>query len=149
LLTQNNPQLRLVVSQVAKSSYADLFEQAWGPGSLDYTKDVAGTYDRIAISIAFYERSLEVNPFTSKYDYYLEGKAVLTEQVTWGLELLEGKAMCSACHLSRPEPIEDSDPPAVRPPLFTDFTFDNLGIPKNLMNPFYHAMPDVNPVGPE
>ena len=30
-------------------------------------------------------------------------------------------------------------------PLFTDFTYDNLGVPKNPMNPFYH-MP-YNPDG--
>jgi cytochrome c peroxidase len=144
---QNNPQMRLVVSRVAKSSYAGLFEEVWGAGSLDYKKDVSGAYDRIAISIAFYERSLEVNPFTSKYDYYLEGRATLTSQELWGLELFEGKAKCSACHLSRPEPIPESNPQASRPPLFTDFTFDNLGVPKNLMNPFYYATPDVNPDG--
>ena len=44
----------------------------------------------------------------------------------WGLELFNGKAMCSACHLS--------EGPA---PLFTDFTYDNLGIPKNPENPVY------------
>jgi cytochrome c peroxidase len=139
-LEQNNPQMRLVVSRVAKSSYAALFEQVWGPGSLDFKKDVYGSYERIARSIAAYERSSEVNPYTSKYDYYLKGQATLTEQEARGLALFEGKAMCSACHISQPGP-------AGKPPLFTDFTYDNIGMPKNPMNPFYAAPPSVNPDG--
>ena len=51
-LEQNTPQMRLVIIRVANSSYAPLFEQVWGPGSLDFKKDVAGTYVLIARSIA-------------------------------------------------------------------------------------------------
>ncbi len=32
-------------------------------------------------------------------------------------------------------------------PLFTDFTFDNVGAPKNPDNPFYAADPQFNPLG--
>lgn len=139
-LEQNNPQARLVLIRVAQSNYAALFEEVWGPGSLDPVNDVAGTYERIGRSIAAYERSAEVNPFTSKFDYYLKGEAELTEQEEWGLELFEGKAMCSACHLSEPGP-------GGEPPLFTDFTYDNLGLPKNPDNPFYYAAKRFNPDG--
>ncbi len=139
-LEQNNPQARLVLLRVAQSDYADLFEQVWGPGSLDPINDVAGTYERIGRSIAAYERSAEVNPFTSKFDYYLKGEAELTAQEAWGLELFEGKAMCSACHPSEPGPSGE-------PPLFTDFTYDNLGMPKNPLNPFYMAPRKWNPEG--
>jgi len=102
--------------------------------------DIAGTYERVGRSIAAYERSAEVNPFTSKFDYYLKGEAELTSQEEWGLELFEGKAMCSACHLSEPGPSGE-------PPLFTDFTYDNLGLPKNPENPFYYATKRFNPDG--
>jgi cytochrome c peroxidase len=139
-LEQNVPLMRLVIISVSKSSYAPLFKQVWGPGSLDFKKDVAGTYERIARSIASYERSAEVNPFTSKYDYYLKGQAVLTVQEARGLALFEGKGMCSACHISEPGP-------AGEPPLFTDFSYDNLGVPKNPLNPFYSATPNFNPDG--
>jgi len=81
-----------------------------------------------------------VNPFTSKYDFYLKGQAALTEQEAKGLALFEGKGKCSLCHLSEPGPNDE-------PPLFTDFTFDNLGIPKNLKNPFYTQPPSINPDG--
>lgn len=138
-LEQNNPNAKFVCDRVSKADYADLFEQVWGPGSLDPVKDVAGTYERIARSISAFEQSLEVNPFTSKYDYYLAGSVELTEQEAWGLELFEGKALCSACHISEPGP--------GGPPLFTDFTFDNLGVPKNPDNPFYSATLNFNPAG--
>jgi len=139
-LEQNMPMMRLVISRVAKSSYAPLFEQVWGPGSLDYKKDVAGTYERVARSIAAYERSTEVNPFTSKYDYFLSGQATLTPLEQQGLDLFNGTAMCSACHISEPGP-------GGEPPLFTDFSYDNLGVPKNPLNPFYSATPNFNPDG--
>lgn len=139
-LEQNNPNSKVVCWKVKQSSYAGLFEQVWGAGSIDCVKDVYGTYERIARSISAYEKSSEVNPFTSKYDYYLKGEAELTAQESWGLELFEGKAMCSACHLSQPGPYGE-------PPLFTDFTYDNLGVPKNMQNPFYSMPKKWNPDG--
>lgn len=139
-LEQNLPMARLVVIRVAKSEYAPLFEQVWGPGSLDFVNDVAETYENIGRSIAAYERSAEVNPFSSKYDLYLKGELELTEQEALGLALFEGKAKCSACHLSQPGP-------GGEPPLFTDFTYDNLGVPKNPSNPFYSMPRKWNPDG--
>ena len=129
-LEQNNPNVKLVCIKVSNSAYAALFEQVWGPDSLDCVKDVYGVYERIARSIAAYERSAEVNPFSSKFDYWLAGQATLTAQEELGRQLFEGKALCAACH------------PA---PLFTDFTYDNLGVPKNLANPFYKMPPSFNP----
>jgi cytochrome c peroxidase len=131
---QNNPNAKLVCLKVQMSAYAGLFEAVWGSGSLDCVKDVGATYERIARSIAAYERSVEVNPFTSKYDYYLQGQAELTAQEAWGLELFEdeNKGKCSLCHV---------------PPLFTDFTYDNLGVPKNPLNPFYSMPRKWNPAG--
>jgi len=70
-LEQNSPNAKLVLIRIAKSDYASVFEEVWGPGSLDFVKDVAGSYERVARSIAAYEESAEVNPFTSKYDSYL------------------------------------------------------------------------------
>jgi cytochrome c peroxidase len=137
---QNNRSRQAVLEQVANSKYADLWEEVWGePISYDTTEDIDKNYDRIGLAIAVYEASSEVNQFSSKYDYYLAGEVELTEQEAWGLELFEGKAMCSACHPSEPGPNDE-------PPLFTDFTYDNLGVPKNPENPFYD-MDEFNPEG--
>jgi len=135
-LEQNNPNPQIVCNKVRAGAYAALFEQVWGPGSLDCVKDIAGTYERIARSIAAYERSSEVNPFSSKYDAVLRGEAELTPQEAEGLALFAGKGNCSACHVSEGER-----------PLFTDFTYDNLGVPKNPANPFYRMPRRWNPAG--
>jgi cytochrome c peroxidase len=90
---------------------------------------VETAYDNIALSIASYEASSEVNAFSSKYDAYLAGLVNLTGQERKGLNLFNGKAKCSRCHTSKPKQGE--------PPLFTDFTFDNLGVPRNPENPWY------------
>jgi cytochrome c peroxidase len=137
-LEQAMPNARTVCVKVAQSDYADLFEEVWGPGSLDFMKDIAGTYELIARAVSAYEKSDEVNPFSSKFDFYLKGEAELTELELEGLNLFNGKAMCSACHISEGEQ-----------PLFTDFTYDNLGIPRYEDNPFYDMPKKWNPDGEE
>lgn len=142
-LEQNNPNAKLVCVKVQHSPYAALFEQVWGAGSLDFVKDVGGTYERIARSIAAYERSAESDRFTSKFDAYLAGEATLTTEEALGLAVFEdeNRGKCALCHIS----IGDGD----HPPLFTDFTYDNLGVPRNPANPFYVAPRATNPLGSE
>jgi len=101
-------------------------------------KAVEETYDKIALSIAAYEVSTEVNRYSSKLDRYLDGKAELTAQEKLGLALFKEKGKCANCHVLDPAP--DGGPP-----LLTDFTYDNLGVPRNPSNPFYRAK--ANPRG--
>lgn len=122
-LEQNNANAQAVIDKVLDSPYHDLF--------LQVCTDNSKLYECIGRSIAAYERSREVSSYTSKYDYWLLGKAKLTGQELRGLELFNGKAGCDSCHAA---------------PLFTDYSYDNLGIPKNLKNPFYKE-PDWNPDG--
>ena len=138
-LEMANPDERAVVDKVRHSEYADLFRDVFGAAAF---KDPNETYDMIAEAIATYEKSHELNPFNSKYDFYLAGKASLNEQERRGLELFEdeGKGNCAACHPSQPG--DDGTPP-----LFTDFTYDNLGVPKNPENPFYYLPEKLNPDG--
>lgn len=72
------------------------------------------------------------------------------------IEVGEG-AMCVACHVvDWVEPviygdldvvIPDWSPDGTIPPLFTDFTYDNLGVPRNPDNPWYDLTPNLNPDG--
>jgi cytochrome c peroxidase len=130
-----------VLEQVAAAKYAGLWEEVWGEPISTEPGDIAKNYARIGLAIAAYEDSSEVNQFSSKYDYYLDGKVELTAQEAWGLELFNDpdKGNCAACHPSEPGPYSAH-------PLFTDFSFDNLGIPKNPENPFYN-MDEFNPDG--
>lgn len=100
-----------------------------GLGESDRAKSNA-TYDKLALSIAAYEGSTEVNAFNSKYDLSLKGQAKLTQQERLGFALFQGKGQCKLCHLT-----------SGKQALFTDYTFDNLGIPKNPENPETIANP--------
>jgi cytochrome c peroxidase len=114
-----------VVERVCASSYGDLFRQVWGQEACD-PANVSMAYDAIALSIAAYEASSAVNAFTSKYDYSFKGKAKLTQQERLGFALFQGKGKCKLCHISNGQEA-----------LFTDYTYDNLGVPKNPDNPVY------------
>jgi len=118
---QNIASAQALIDLVKVADYADLFEEVF-PGSLE--GDVSEAYNNVGRAVAAYERSAEVNPFTSKYDYWLKGKAKLTAQEHLGKAMFQGKGKCSLCHLIKG-----------KKPLFTDFTYDNLGIPKNPENP--------------
>jgi cytochrome c peroxidase len=149
---------------------AGLFEEVWGVGSLDCGDAGADeTFGLIGLSIAAYESSMEVNPFTSKFDAYweactttpgnspeacglalgekdvLDPLAIFTEQEFDGL--IEFGEYCSACHISH---IAGRDG---TPPLFTDYSYHNIGVPKNPKNPFYDMdtvfLPDGSPINPE
>jgi cytochrome c peroxidase len=138
---QNNPDRQAVCQQMAASQYADLYVAAWDVMPDCSMAGIAATYDRIGLSIAAYENSSEVNQFSSNYDAFVAGGADLSKQATMGLALFEGKALCSQCH-----PIGKGSP-------FTDFTFDNLGVPRNPDNPFYamdeEYLDDGLPINPE
>ncbi len=166
---QNMPGKQSVCEVVAQSNYAALFEQVWGPGSLDCSDaGYEATYDKIGLSIAAYESSKEVSPFSSKYDLYwndcldagndpeacglAEGEKSMLDpnNVLTLLEwdgLIEFGEYCAPCHTSQVPGPNDS------PPLFTDFSFDNIGVPRNPENPFYDMdevfLEDGSPINPE
>ena len=146
-------------NKVAVASYAPLFNQVWGAGSLDCTK--AGlVYDQIGKAVAAYERSSEVNPYSSKFDLFWDKAKVkrldvtkittgnytkyrnlgLTDTELYGLAMFNtpSQANCSSCHSLKPG--------SKGYPLFTDYGYDNLGMPKNPENPFYANLA-YNPEG--
>jgi cytochrome c peroxidase len=135
----HNPNKYSVVLKVRAAEYAPLFKEVYGNDALS---DGEAAYDRIADAIAAFENTPVFNPFSSKYDAYLAGRARLTAQEARGLWVYEHprKGNCAACHPS--QPAKDGSPP-----LFTDFTFDNLGVPRNPYNPFYDLPAEFNPDG--
>jgi len=142
---QNNASAKAVVEKICTSAYAAEFKRTakriWDIEDV-CTSNAEFAYGIVAIAIAAFEHSPMVNQFSSKYDLYLKEKAALTVEEKRGLELFEGKGRCSNCHTSRPGPNGE-------PPLFTDFTFDNLGFPKNPDNPWYTMPAELNPEGKE
>jgi len=106
----------------------------------DIAEKVETAFNRIGLTISAYESSAEVNRYSSRYDKYLAGTADLSPQEMAGLQLFEGKALCSACHTTGPGPNAE-------PAVFTDFTYDNLGVPRNGDNPVYTLTPDFVDTG--
>lgn len=139
-LEMHNPNQTEVIASVRRAAYAPLFLQVYGPAALN-AKNVETAYHHVAEAIAAYESSPEVSPFTSKFDQYLKGQATLTMQEQRGLHLFQRKGNCAACHTLD---VPDGAPG----PLFTDFTYDNLGLPKNWNNPFLQLPKALNPDGP-
>jgi len=116
-----------VIDVISRSSYADLFLDVYP--DTDWS-DVDQAYDDMAHAVAAYESSRAVNRFNARFDAYVAGTMdALSAQENWGLELFNGKAKCNLCHLS--EPSMDSTGIATGKALFTDHTYDNLGIPAN------------------
>lgn len=96
-------------------------------------------YNLLAKAIAQFERSRQLNPFTSKFDFVSAGLTQFTAQEQLGMELFTGKAQCSQCHVL--DPVEGADGKTY-PPVFTDFTYDNIGVPRNHSIPG-NPLPDI------
>jgi cytochrome c peroxidase len=126
-----------VIGKICTSTYSTLFLQVCGLTACD--SNVNASYDCVGYSVAAYEGSPEVNQFSSKYDAFLAGRVDLTKEEKQGLNLFKSKGKCANCHVLDPGPNGE-------PPLFTDFTYDNLGVPRNPDNPFY-SEPAFNPQG--
>jgi len=113
-----------VVAKLAAAPYAADFVRLFGA---DIFGDVDGAYLRLSLAVQQYEREdVEFNSYSSKYDAFLRGTAALSDQELRGLALYNSptKGNCSGCHPSG----RGADG---SPPLFTDFTYDNLGLPRN------------------
>ena len=134
-----NADRRAVVEKVRRTAYAGQFDEIFGKDSL---AAVGPAFDRIVAAIAAFERSGELQPFTTRHDAWLQGRGRLSRQELRGLALFndEKKGNCAACHPSQRRPDGGL-------PLFTDFTYDNLGVPKNPENPFYVQDKAWNPQG--
>lgn len=139
-------------------TYRKLFLQVYGVDLLtldlgDRSRVVA-VYGMMAEAIAAYEKTVFFRPFTSRYDYFLAQKGNLSAQELRGLALFNGKAQCHFCHPADLTEDADGNP---MPPLFTDYSYDNLGIPKSKNpliagNPVDYGLggrPDIAAVDPD
>jgi cytochrome c peroxidase len=113
-----------VVAKLARATYAAEFRQVFGADILERPQDA---FQRMALALQQFQlEDPAFRPYSSKYDEFLRGRAELSEQEKRGLALFNSpsKGNCAACHPSG----KGADGSL---PLFTDFTYDNLGIPRN------------------
>ena len=135
-LEMNNGNISNVVSKIKNASYFSEIEKEYGTGKTD---EELMLY--IADAIAAFETSKEVNSFTSKFDYFNKQLIQFTADEKKGLVIFKGKGKCAQCHVLEPDERTGKI-------LFTDFSYDNIGVPRNEKNPFYNQSTTVNPAGP-
>jgi cytochrome c peroxidase len=126
-------ELEVVKRLQENASYLDSFEKLYQVNLNETSPDsVQKIYLNLTKAISAFEQSAVFNKFNSKFDYALFGKTQLSATEKKGLALFQGKAKCSACHTVDVTVDENGN---MIPPLFTDFTYDNIGTPRNVNIP--------------
>jgi cytochrome c peroxidase len=120
-----NTSIDEVAQKLQTPAYRNIFMQLFGPNIF---KDSRLAVAEAMFAIGRYQfEDPSFHPYTSKYDYWLEGKARLSQTELRGLRLFNdpSKANCAGCHLSKPS--RDGFAP-----MFTDFQYEALGAPRNM-----------------
>jgi cytochrome c peroxidase len=113
-----------VAAKLRRADYADEFRKLFGTHIFD---DPDQAYTQALNALEHFElEDPSFRPYNSKYDDYLDGKVVLSAQELRGLALFDDPAggNCASCHPDR-KAVDGSHP------LFTDFQFEALGVPRN------------------
>ncbi len=113
-----------VAYRLSRATYAQAFKALFGDDIFNRPTDA---FERVALALQAYQKEdADFAPFSSKYDAYLRGQTSLSSAELRGLALFNSpaKGNCAACHPST----RSSDGTM---PLFTDFSFDALGVPRN------------------
>ncbi|MEO1951529.1 cytochrome c peroxidase, partial [Thioclava sp.] len=115
---------RATLAATLRARYGDRFAQLFGGSVRDDDKMLI---DEAAFALSRYQtEAVEFHPYTSKYDAVLAGEAQLSPPEARGRALFDDpkKGNCAACHL-------DTRSADGRPPQFTDYEYEALGVPRN------------------
>jgi len=113
-----------VAEKLRHAAYAKSFTGLFGE---DIFRSPQMLVSEAMFAVARYEiEEPSFHPYTSKFDYWLEGKARLSDGEMRGYRLFNDpdKANCGGCHISQPSP--DG-----LPPLFSDYQYEALAVPRN------------------
>lgn len=113
-----------VINKLKATTYASRFQSLFGA---DVFNDPQQAFERVALALQAYQKEdPDFAPYSSKYDAYLRGKTQLDAKELRGLVAFNSpsKGNCAACHPS-------AMTAAGTLPLFTDFSYDVLGVPRN------------------
>lgn len=117
--------VEIVANKLRDAAYAKRFAELFGEGVFKSSQLLVS---EAMFAVARYQiEEPSFHPYTSKFDYWLEGKARLTASEMRGYDLFNNpdKANCAGCHVSQPS--KDN-----LPPLFTDHQYEALGAPRNM-----------------
>jgi cytochrome c peroxidase len=185
----NLPDIACIAWRLSQAVYLPLFQLVWGTdfdinwpsnteqicstpqgafpttttpvtlSAVDRTK-ATNIYDHWGQSLSFLERSNDISPFNSKFDFFLKANSgvTLTADEMAGYMLFNGKGNCNSCHVDgrsttlTPSQFDNGTTASVQP-LFTCHGFANEGLPLNpRITLFYESKPDsfgftLNPDG--
>jgi cytochrome c peroxidase len=113
-----------VIDKLSRATYADEFKRVFGADIFNRPDDAMA---RVTLALSQYQKEdADFRAFSSKYDEFLRGNVALSAQEARGLALFNNpnKGNCAGCHPSG-KAADGSFP------MFTDFTYDNLGVPRN------------------
>jgi cytochrome c peroxidase len=113
-----------VIDKLARAPYAEEFRRVFGADIFSRPSDA---FERMTLALQRYQQEdTAFRPFSSKYDEFLRGNVSMSPQELRGLAWFNSpaKGNCAACHPSA-KAADGSFP------LFTDFSYDNLGVPRN------------------
>jgi len=116
--------IEAVAAKLRQAPYAPRFVELFGRAVLDSPRLLVS---EALFAVARYQiEEPTFHPYTSKFDFWLEGKARLSPAELRGYVLFNdpAKGNCGGCHLDRPSP----DGLA---PMFTDYQYEALGVPRN------------------
>ncbi|MEP7068270.1 MAG: cytochrome c peroxidase [Usitatibacter sp.] len=117
-----------LANRLARAPYALLMAKEFGLGVFSDGPTALAAAGR---AIAAFERTGDFAPFSSKFDNSLHGAAELTDLEKEGMQLFAdpNKGNCTKCHVFN----ASTRSPAEL--LFTDFTYHNIGVPRNMRIP--------------
>lgn len=124
--------------KLGRATYAREFQAVFGQAIFDHPAQAVR--DATVALQQFELQDGTFHPYTSKFDRWLDGKVKLTPQERRGKELFDDPngGNCASCHL-------DELGANGAHPLFTDFQFEALGVPRNgeipwNKNPHYYDL---------
>ena len=115
-----------LLQKLRRAAYAAQFRRVFGAQAL--ANGPAAFADLVQALERFELEDPALRPFSSRFDDYLDGTARLSRQEQRGQALFEdpGRGNCASCHPDR-KGADGSHP------LFTDYQFEALGVPRNLL----------------
>jgi cytochrome c peroxidase len=148
---EQNTREKSVCQMVKTAKYKDLYEEAWGE-PIDCNQQGAPpayhiSFKRLAVAVAAWQGSADVNSFSSPRDACISGEADddgvfpcdnLSDEADLGHDLFYGRndsglndplvnAGCSLCHNNKGGGSDGNEPDQ----LYTDFAYHSIGLPFN------------------
>jgi cytochrome c peroxidase len=116
--------VEIVADKLRQAPYAEYFPSLFGASI--FTKPRLLVSEAMFAVARYQIEEVSFHPYSSKFDFWLEGKARLSASELRGLKLFNDPdtANCAGCHPSRST--RDG-----LPPLFTDHEYEALGAPRN------------------